>query len=270
MSQHHKPTFRWTPTGAQNSPSKEKVKEFVNKNKKWLMIGGAVLVALLAYHLYTKHMKRSAALVVPTLEDAKKAISGRLRGMGMQVSPSSPSVPATTAPAAPSTATAPSAPVAPVAPAAPVSVKGQLCANPPPKPFNTYQDDLSGANDVTPAVAPFGGNGLVPTDFAGQCTGANPAAVWQSTQLLPGNCGQALEGTSDWDIYAPSNAALTSFIGWQQMSGQDTVLTTNKNASLDLRPEPQVTTGCFQAPWGQSSWVQDAPMKTDWSHSLVA
>lgn len=293
MSDRSQP-YKWVPPsirgeayGAHSSTVKsamDKTKDFAKKYKWVLMIGGGILLALIAWHLWSRN--RSASLVRQQNTARRGIVSGessmsskvgsRLRGAsgtpairtaatrlrGAEVASTDAKATAPTAAAAPKTEMV-----------GQVTGVGQLCSQNLPKPMNMFEDNLVGAGDITvgPGVAPFVGAGAgVPVDFAGSCSGVNPAAVWQSTQLLPSNCGQSLEGTSDWDIYAPSNAALTSFIGWQQLGGQDTVLTTNKNASLDLRPEPQVTTGCFQAPWGQSSWVQDAPMKTDWSHSLVA
>jgi hypothetical protein len=108
-------------------------------------------------------------------------------------------------------------------------------------------------------------------DYAGSCSGVNPAAVWQSSQLLPAACGQSLEGTSDWNIYAPSNYQVTSFLAAGQNFGQDTISTTLKNASLDLRPEPTIPqAGCSQVPFGQSSWVDNGINRVDYSHSLIA
>jgi hypothetical protein len=144
-----------------------------------------------------------------------------------------------------------------------------------PKPANVHQDDgLSGVNDVTlgPGVAAYtAGNVGMPVDYAGSCSGVNPSAVWQSSQLLPAACGQTLEGTSDWNIYAPSNYQVTSFLAAGQNFGQDTVSTTLRNASLDIRPEPSIPqAGCSQVPFGQSSWVDNGVNRVDYSHSLVA
>jgi hypothetical protein len=282
--------YRWVPPsqvmGAQNKAvTKTTIKDFFAKHKTLLLVAGGVVLGLLIWYLWSRH--RAGALVrqpntvrrgIVGGASANTAMSGkvgnRLKGSSTTTGKVGSRLRGADAtPAAPAVSNVATT----VATAATMTGQttgiGQLCGQNLPKPMNVYMDNLVGANDITvgPGVSPFVGTGAaVPVDYAGQCTGVNPAAVWQSTQLLPSNCGQSLEGTSDWDIYAPSNAALTSFVGWQQLGGQDTVLTTNKNASLDLRPEPQVTVGCFQAPWGQSSWVQDAPMKTDWSHSLVA
>lgn len=139
-----------------------------------------------------------------------------------------------------------------------------------PVAFDVFQDNLGTANasGVVPAVSFTGG---LPVDYtANESSGVNPAAVWQSSQLLPtNNCGQSLQGTDDWSLYAPSNAQVVNFLSAGYNSGQDTVMTTLKNASLDLRPEPAVS-NCFQSPWNQSSWVEPSLMRTDWSHSLVA
>lgn len=149
------------------------------------------------------------------------------------------------------------------------------CQQGVPQPANVYQaDGLAGVNDVTlgPGVAAYtAGNVGMPIDYAGSCSGVNPAAVWQSSQLLPASCGQSLEGTSDWNIYAPSNYQVTSFLAAGQNFGQDTVSTTLRNASLDLRPEPSIPqAGCSQVPFGQSSWVDNGINRVDYSHSLVA
>lgn len=171
--------------------------------------------------------------------------------------------------------TAPAAPApAPAAPSAldhPGTTTAGCVADGMPKPFNVYQDNLSGSNDITvgPGVA-LDGVGAVPVEFSGQCSGVNPAAVWQSTQLLPSaNCGQALDGTSDWSLYSPADPSVVNFLSAGELAGQDTIMTSLKLGSLDLRPEPQVS-NCFQSPWNQSSYVQDAMQKADWSHSLVA
>lgn len=159
--------------------------------------------------------------------------------------------------------------VAPVA--APVVAAAPGCDTSMPKPFNVYQDNLSGSNDITvgPGVA-FDGAAGVPVDFAGSCSGVNPAAVWQSTQLLPSaNCGQSLEGTSDWSTFAPSDPSVVNFLSAGMLAGADTISTTLKNASLDLRSEPAVPS-TFQSPWNQSSWVTDAAQRVDYSHSLIA
>lgn len=160
-----------------------------------------------------------------------------------------------------------------VTPAMPVATATNVAcaADGMPKPFNVYQDNLSGSNDITvgPGVA-FDGVGAMPANFSGQCSGVNPAAVWQSSQLLPGaNCGQALDGTSDWSTFAPSDPSVVNFLSAATLQGVDTISTSLKNASLDLRPEPSVSNS-FVSPWNQSSFVQDAMQKADWSHSLVA
>lgn len=239
-----------------------KVQEWADKNKTLLYVAGAALVAFLAYWIYQR---------------SKRGVTG-----GAAVA----SAPASQTPAAPATKTAPQVVAKAVPQVAPPQMAPQMvpvtnavpssCAmGGVPKPYNVFQDDLVGANDMTmgPGVVPFsaGGAAGVPIDFAGQCSGVNPSAVWQSTQLLPSNCGQALEGTSDWAVFAPSNYQVTNFLAAGQLYGNDTQMSTLKNASLQLRPEPQIPgSSCSQVPFGQSSWIDSNSAVTDYSFSLIA
>lgn len=220
----------------------------------WWILGATLLVLLIVAYMNRERLQDAVGMsaVRTRPQPAAKKIQEQRRRKGAQVSP---------APAA----------VAPVAVETPAVVQAACTDGSIPKPFNVYQDNLSGSNDITvgPGVA-FDGVGGVPVDYAGQCSGVNPAAVWQSTQLLPGaNCGQSLEGTSDWATYAPTDPSVVNFLSAGMLAGQDTISTTLKNPSLDLRPEPQVT-NCFTSPWNQSTYVSDSAMKADWSHSLVA
>lgn len=139
-----------------------------------------------------------------------------------------------------------------------------------PNPMNVYQSNLGqlgvGA-EMEPATVPQ--NAGVPVDYAGSCEGANPNAVWQSTQLLPTNCGQTLEGTSDWELYAPSNYEVTNFLSAGYHLGTDTQQTSLKNANLQLRPEP-IINKTLNCPWNISSYGESNYENFDWSHTLVA
>lgn len=248
----HYDKYRIHRHGAPSSRRGANVGEWVDKNKRVLLVAGiVVLVGIVAYALW---MRQQAATPAPQ-------------------SPAATEVPETPAVASGASAQlrrhkkkgkkAYARSAAAVADASLCDAAANL-----PKPANVYEDDLSAAN----AVGDNGdvkGVGSAPVDYAGACSGVNPSAVWQSSQLLPTNCGQSLEGTSDWSLYAPSNYQVTSFLSAGFNNGQDTVMTTLKNASLDLRPEP-VTPACTQVPFNQSSWVDNSLLRTDWSHSLVA
>lgn len=236
-----------------------KSKRWIKDNKNYLIGGAAVLAlgGLLVWYVYRTYAQRAAS---PAVVAGAQASEGET-GVVTTVEPAVVEVEQV-----------------PVKPAKKPRQKGPaVCADAGlPKPYNVYQDDdLVGVNDMSsgPGVVPASVSGTagVPIDYAGSCSGVNPAAVWQSSQLLPSSCGQTLEGTSDWNIYAPSNYEVTSFLSAGQNFGQDTVSTTLKNASLDLRPEPVIPqAGCTQVPFGQSSWVDNGINKVDWSHSLVA
>jgi len=232
-----------------------KVQEWAKKNRTFLVAAGLVIGGLIAWSVYQR--SRRVGGLSATEASTRDAPSAT-------VAPT----PAVSAETVKTPETVPSVPSAPSAPAA--------CGDSDlPKPMNVFQDEgLAGTNDVTlgPGVAAYSASSAgVPVDYAGSCSGVNPAAVWQSSQLLPAACGQSLEGTSDWNIYAPSNYQVTSFLAAGQNFGQDTVSTTLKNASLDLRPEPSIPqAGCSQVPFGQSSWVDNGVNRVDYSHSLVA
>lgn len=235
------------------------VTEWLDSNKKYFLIGGIVLVVgVVAYYMWQKQKQDT----VPVLTAAPTTTSGLSAQRRKQQQHLSRRAKGAAVAADTTTTTA--------VPTAVPSTAGPLCdvGGNIPKPMNVYQDNLSGSNDIYAAnVAGVGST--MPVDYAGACSGVNPSAVWQSSQLLPSNCGQSLEGTSDWSLYAPSNYQVTSFLSAGFNNGQDTVMTTLKNASLDLRPEP-VTPACTQVPFNQSSWVDNSMMRTDWSHSLVA
>ena len=251
----------WVPPALRKQPPKHvvganvgKIQEWFKKNMRLVLALGVVTGLLIAVWLYNR--RRGLNILGSSATEADKV--------------------ATEVPAPVPVSSDVPAPVAAPAPVpAVVATPPLTCADGLPKPANVYQDDgLSGVNDVTlgPGVAAYtAGNVGMPVDYAGSCSGVNPAAVWQSSQLLPAACGQSLEGTSDWNIYAPSNYQVTSFLAAGQNFGQDTVSTTLRNASLDIRPEPAIPqAGCSQVPFGQSSWVDNGVNRVDYSHSLVA
>ncbi len=234
---------RWSPKyarGATGQERLEKLQEWIKSNRTPLLVGSAIVVVVIIAVMWNR--SRSSGAYV-----------GR-RGAAVaeeqkQVSQETPQAPQ----------------------AAPQAPQGAACPPPvDPIAFNYFQSDLGSVNDTSmgPGVAFNGAQGL-PVDYAGACNGVNPAAVWQSSQLLPANCGQSMQGTDDWSLYAPSNAQLVNFLSAGQNFGQDTISTTLKNANLSLRPEPPVCSS-FQSPWNQSSWVDTSMMPVDWSHSLVA
>lgn len=227
----------WVPPARRlNKSVGANVMDDLKKNRIWIIAGAIILVAVIVSYM---NRSKIESLVAPITGAAVEEVV-----------------------------------VAPAPKEAPVKVvvtpTGPATCPTGPRPIDVYQSDLgsaNGANNITPGVAL---DGNVPVDYTAMNSGVNPEAVWQSSQLLPtNNCGQSLQGVDDWSLYAPSNAQVVNFLSAGYNAGQDTVLTTLKNASLDLRPEPAVS-NCFQSPWNQSSWVDNSLMRTDWSHSLVA
>lgn len=244
----------FVPRANQEKVSGANVTKWVKENKTLVLVAGAAIVGGLVWYMW--YSKKNAT--------AGAQVSRRRAVLGGQVA------------AAPAPAPTPApAQVAPQQQAVSSMDPAACGLSGVPKPFNVFQDDLVGANDMSSGAgpAPFsaGGSAGVPIDYAGQSGPANPSAVWQSSTLLPSNCGQALEGTSDWTLYAPSNAQVTSVIGAGQLYGQDTIMTSLKNASLDLRPEPAIpNAACSQVPFNQSSWVDTSNAVTNFGHSLIA
>jgi len=263
------PGKAWIPPSIQRKypvgMSGANVTEWSKKNKNLLFVAGAAIVAfLVGYYLWDRSRKNTPLVTNNTVGGAQVSLPGAEKRQQRREERAAKK-------AEKKARKDDTVIVVTETPEQP----GTMCADTGiPKPFNIYSDDLVGVNDVTPGpgVAPYSDSNVgMPIDYAGSCSGVNPSAVWQSSTLLPASCGQSLEGTSDWNIYAPSNYQVTSFLGAGQNFGQDTVSTTLKNASLDIRPEPAIPqAGCSQVPFGQSSWVDNGVNRVDYSHSLVA
>jgi hypothetical protein len=208
-------------------------KEWAQRNRTLLLILGAALAAFLIYWFAVRPntLTTTGAIAAPATNRAQ-IIAQRRKGIlrGAQAAPADTTAAPTTPAAATTPAPAPTPAV--VAAPAPVPVTCQMAGI--PKPINVYQDDLSGANDNSGMGGPVpfsaGGPAGVPIDATASCGGVNPSATWQSSTLLPLNCGQSLQGVSDWSLYAPSSNNLVNLIGAGQLTGQDTVMTTLKNA----------------------------------------
>lgn len=237
-----------------------KMVDWVKQNKIKVIVGAAVIVAIIV--IVVMGTRKTASVAGATAYRLRNAIGAAAQEAPINVATTTTattSAPVTVATTAPTTVTT----------TVPTS-KANSCDVGIPVAIDVYQDNLGSANDMTmgPGVTTAGVAGL-PIDYAGACSGINPAAVWQSSQLLPSNCGQSLQGTDDWSLYAPSNPQVVNFLSAGYNFGQDTVMTTLKNASTQLRPDVPICSN-FQSPWNQSSWVDNSLIDTDWSHSLIA
>lgn len=233
-----------------------KMVDWVKQNKIKVIVGAAVIVAIIV--IVVMGTRKTASVAGATAYRLRNAI-----GAAAQEAPTNVATTTTSTTSAPVT-------VSTTAPTTVPTSKASSCDVGIPVAIDVYQDNLGSANDMTmgPGVTTAGVAGL-PIDYAGACSGINPAAVWQSSQLLPSNCGQSLQGTDDWSLYAPSNPQVVNFLSAGYNFGQDTVMTTLKNASTQLRPDVPICSN-FQSPWNQSSWVDNSLIDTDWSHSLIA
>ena len=253
---------QWTPPSNRAHVGAD-VQQWVKDNKMIIIIGAIALVGVVV--LYMNKKRISDAMGSSAVEsDYTRPKRRRGAAVGEVVTTAVPGKIVTTVTTAPTNVAVNQQPTM-------VPVTQPACGvSQGPVPFDVFQDNLSSGGDgVQPAVA-FGGIAGLPVDYTSNSSGVNPSAVWQSSQLLPGaNCGQSLEGTDDWSLYAPSNAQVVNFLSAGFNSGQDTISSTLKNASLDLRPSPSVN-NCFTSPFNQSSWVEPSLVQTDWSHSLVA